>query len=84
MSNPAGPPAFRAVFHNEIKKIWVKRSKGLVIALIILVAGISLFSEHTYRQNYQQAKENAQNDQQATAQMRQQIGQTQLALKSAP
>lgn len=84
MSNPASPPTFRAVFHNEIEKIWVKRGKALIIALILLVAGISLFSAHTARQNYQQEQENAQNNQQAATQMRQQIDQTQRALKSAP
>ncbi len=84
MSNPAGPPAFRAVFRNEIEKIWVKRSKALIIALIILIAGVSLVSAHTYHQNYQQAAEAAQNNQQAATQMRQQIAQTQRALKSVP
>lgn len=84
MPNAAGPPAFRAVFHNEIEKIWIKRGKALIMALIILVAGVSLFSAHTAHQNDQQAIENAQNNRQAAAQMRQQMGQTQRALQSAP
>lgn len=84
MSKPSNPPTFRAVFRNEIEKIWIKRGKALIIALIILIAGVSLVSAHTYHQNYQQETENAQNDQQAATQMRQQMAQTQRALKSVP
>jgi hypothetical protein len=80
MSNTVLPPAFHAVFRNEMEKIWARRGKALLAALIVLIAGAGLFSLHTY----QETQNNMQSMRQSVVQMRQQVDKTRRALQAAP
>lgn len=63
-------PLFWALFHNEIEKLWARRGKSLIIALILIVAGATLLAQHNEQQYLTQTQANIGGARQQVAQIR--------------